>query len=216
MQFTPIDFDRYPRKEHYLHYANSTNCTYSITVNLDITGLENELKANRLKLYPTMIFVVTRAVNAFPEFRMAVVDDILGVYDEVSPSYLIFHKDDNTFTSISTPYQSDFTAFYNALEHDMEKHKDTHGFSVGTHPTNSFSISCIPWTSYTHLNLNIPYEANYYAPIITWGKHFSENDKVLLPMTVQANHAVTDGYHISLLFEEMQKTIRVISGQKLN
>ena len=39
MQFTPIDIDRWERKEYFNHYHKEVPCTYSMTVKLDITNL---------------------------------------------------------------------------------------------------------------------------------------------------------------------------------
>lgn len=49
MGFEILNFENYERKEHFLHYLNNVSCSYSISVNLDITSLLAELKK---KKYP--------------------------------------------------------------------------------------------------------------------------------------------------------------------
>ena len=44
MGFEILNFENYERKEHFLHYLNNVSCSYSISVNLDITSLLAELK----------------------------------------------------------------------------------------------------------------------------------------------------------------------------
>ena len=81
MAFHPIDLDSFPRREHYLSFIGNNQCSYSMTVNVDITAL------GAYKLYPAMIWLLTRTVNEIPEFRMALVDGVLGVYDDMHPAY---------------------------------------------------------------------------------------------------------------------------------
>lgn len=198
--------ETYLRKEHYNHYAESDHCTYSITSGIDVTSLVAQIKADKKRFYPTFIYVVTKAVNAISEFKMAIENDILGIFDYISASYLIFHEDDKTFSCAFTEYNEDFDVFYNSIISDMNRYKDVKGFEAMDYiPANTFPVSCIPWISYTAMNLNMPYSHNFYAPIITWGKFEKQADKLILPLTVQINHAVADGYHTSMLFNDVQK-----------
>lgn len=75
MAFHPIDLDSFPRREHYLSFIGNNQCSYSMTVNVDITALGAH------KLYPAMIWLLTRTVNEIPEFRMALVDGVAELAD---------------------------------------------------------------------------------------------------------------------------------------
>ncbi len=73
-----------------MHFINEVRCTYSATVNLDITNLKGQ------RLYPAMIWLLTQTVNLFPEFRTALTDEGLGVYDKMHPAYTIFNRERKT------------------------------------------------------------------------------------------------------------------------
>lgn len=97
MKFKIIDLEKYERKEHFLHYINNVPCFYSMTVNVDITNLKKFIKEKEYKLYPIIIYAITRTVNNHKEFRMSLDNkNNLGYFTEVNPSYTIFHKDNNT------------------------------------------------------------------------------------------------------------------------
>lgn len=205
MIFNVINMEKYERKEHFYHYANKNNCSYSLTSNIDITKLISNIKKHKYKLYPTFIYIVSKAVNSIKEFRMAVNEKgELGFYDKVSASYLIFHKDDKTFSCAFTKYNEDFIEFYKNIIQDMEKYKDIKGLEVVKSEPNSFPVSCVPWLNYSGFNLNLPLDINFYAPIITWGKYINIHGKINMPLTIQINHAVADGYHTSMLFQKIQ------------
>ena len=193
MEFTKIDMDSYPRREHYNHYANILNCTYSLNQRINVKSLIEKAKGENKKFYPLFITIVSHAVNLFSACKMAVdKDGNLGFYDKISPSYLIFHDDDKTFSSIWTEYNDNGEIMYNSIISDMEKYHDRKGFQTKVANAKTFPVSTIPWSDYEALNLNIPYCDNFYAPIFTWGKF---DEKGNMTISVQVNHEVMDGYH---------------------
>jgi chloramphenicol O-acetyltransferase type A len=46
---------------------------------------------------------------------------------------------------------------------------------------------------------------NFFAPMFTLGKYYTQGDKVLLPLAVQVHHAVCDGFHVARLINELQE-----------
>lgn len=46
------------------------------------------------------------------------------------------------------------------------------------------------------------------------GKYEAENNKLILPLTMNIHHAVADGFHISRFFNEVQKLINDISNNE--
>ena len=67
-------------------------------------------------------------------------------------------------------------------------------------------ISTLPWFSYTALNNPVPIPADS-NPRITWGKYIKEDLKTVIPVTVQCNHALVDGVHISQFLEALKKEL---------
>lgn len=45
----------------------------------------------------------------------------------------------------------------------------------------------------------------FLFPIVTWGKFFKEDEKIIMPLTIQVHHAVADGYHCSLFFSDVNE-----------
>lgn len=205
MKFKIIDLEKYERKEHFLHYINYVPCFYSMTVNIDITNLKKFIKGKEYKLYPIIIYAITRIVNSHKEFRMSLDNENnLGYFTEVNPSYTIFHKDNNTFSNIWTEYNSNFIEFYENYEKDMKEFGNRKGFTTKKCENNLINISAIPWTSFSGFNLNLPKGDKYLLPIFTTGKYFEEDNKILLPLAVQVHHSVCDGFHTSRFINELQ------------
>jgi len=206
MIFNPIELDKWSRKPYFEHYLHQVRCTFSMTVNMDITRLRLDVKRKEMKLYPVLIYMIATVVNQYQEFRTCFdTDGRLGYWDRMSPSYTIFHNDDKTFSSIWTKYREDFDTFYRHYLDDMDRYGRVKGFMTKSNePPNTFPISSIPWVSFTGFNLNINSEGAYLLPIFTMGKFFEQDGKILMPLSGQFHHAVCDGYHAGLLFNELQ------------
>lgn len=205
MEFKKIDIKNWNRKEYFDHYYSNVPCTYSMTVKLDITKIIEK----KMKIYPTMLYSLTTIVNRHCEFRTAFNNDgELGIYNEMIPSYTIFHKDTETFSNIWTQYTPILENFCKAYENDLQIYGNNKQF-IGKPdiPTNNFNVSMIPWVSFEgfHLNLNKGY--NYLKPIFTMAKYYKDQDKFILPLAIQVHHAVCDGFHVCRFISELQELI---------
>ncbi|MEJ9199813.1 CatA-like O-acetyltransferase, partial [Bacillus paranthracis] len=126
MKFHVIDRENWNREQYFEHYLE-LKCTFSMTVNVDITLLIEKVHQKGIKFYPTFIYIISRIINKHKEFRTCFNDEgVLGYWEAMIPSYTIFHKDDKSFSSIWTDYSSDFHIFYKNYEDDMRNYANVH------------------------------------------------------------------------------------------
>jgi chloramphenicol O-acetyltransferase type A len=179
MKFNYIDRKDWAREEYFNHFLNSIRCTYSNTVNIDITELLTRLKLNNLKLYPALIYMIITIVNKHNEFRMSFdKDGKLGYFSEVNPSYTVFHNKAETFSNFWTEYDNSFSIFYKNYLSDIEKYKDVNDIlGKNNQPDNIVQISDVTWVNFTGFNLNVYCDGTYLLPIFTIGKYIEENKK---------------------------------------
>lgn len=203
--FNKIDIHTWNRKENYSHYFNIVPCTYSMTINLDITNFIKIVKVNNYKFFPVILYALSQIVNIHKEFRMDLDETMnVGYYDYSNPCYTIFHNETETITNAWTEYTNDFKIFLQSYNNDMSIYQNDFQNSKTLIGTNYFNVSCIPWTSFTGFNLNLQKGYDYFPPIFTIGKYFSDGNKVMLPLAIQVHHAVCDGFHLSRFINELQ------------
>lgn len=214
--FKLIDKATWKRRPYFEHYFNQVRCTYSITVNIDISETIAFKKKQHVKLYPLLIYAITKAVNNHEEFRTAINDKgELGVWESLVPCYTIFHKENESFSNIWTEWNDDLGTFLSNYEQDIRLFGNHYDIDAkpGT-PANTFPLSSLPWTTFTGFNLNIFADGSYLLPIFTYGKCFLQNNRYLIPLSVQVHHAVCDGFHVSRLVNEIQQIFNNINGEK--
>lgn len=51
----------------------------------------------------------------------------------------------------------------------------------------------------------MPFQPTDSMPRFAWGKFFNAGDRLLMPLDVQAHHALMDGFHIGKFFETIQE-----------
>ncbi len=205
--FKPIDTNSWKRKPYFDHYFNQIRCTYSITVNIDITNVLSFKDRNKIKLYPLLIYVISKAVNKYEEFRTAINDrGEIGVWETLLPCYTVFHKDSESFSNIWTEWNDDLNLFLSNFEQDSKRFGQIDRIDAKSNtPANVFPISSLPWTTFTGFNLNILADGTYLLPIFTYGKYFKDGNRYLIPLSIQVHHAVCDGFHVSRLINEIQQ-----------
>lgn len=114
--FQRIDMTAWSRKEYFQHYYHSIPCSYSMTTNIDITGLKRTLAEAKASFAPAMIYLLAAEVNRHEEFRTSMdEDERVGVFDVMHPSYAVFHKETETFSCLWTQFDSDYRTFLQTM-----------------------------------------------------------------------------------------------------
>lgn len=207
MSFEVLNIDKWDRKETFNHFMSVANCSYSITVNIDITTLHEYIKKEKLRFYPTFTWIVTRAVNSQKEFRMGYNEEgLLGYFNKINPSYSVLSKTTNIMSDLSTDYNENFVDYYNEMCIVLDKFQIDNKYKTSFAP-NFFIVSCIPWLNYSSFNVNNHGDNPFLFPMVTWGKFRLENNKTYIPVTMQIHHAVADGYHCSLFYNKIEEII---------
>lgn len=193
----------------FYYYTQMAPTGYTVNVNMDVTILRKELKAKGYKFFPAYIYLVSKVIAKQQELRIGLKDEALGVWDYLSPVYPQFHEEDKTTSLLWTEYNDNFTEFYNQYISDTKHYGESHGIlsDKGMPTPNSYVISCIPWFTFNSFSVHNHGIKDYYFPSFEAGKFVESNDKLLMPLSITVHHATTEGYHLKVFFEELQRTM---------
>ena len=207
MDFTPIDLQTWPRGQMFYYFSQMAPTGYSMTVNVDVTNLRKTLKERGFKFFPAYLWLVTKNLNKYPEFKTAEKDGQLGFYRTLTPLYAAFHPGDKTFSLMWTEYVDSFPDFHRAYCENQARYGNIHGVLSQPHtmpPANAYTGSCVPWVTFTHFAVHSYENKPYYFPSLEAGKCFEADGRMLMPLSITCHHATTDGYHVAQFLEGLQ------------
>lgn len=206
-KFHKINLNEWKRAKHFYYFTKMLPTGYSISVNIDISSTYNMIKKDNKKFFPAYLYVASRVLSEQQEFRVASLDNELGYYEVLHPSYSIFHKDDGIISNMWTEYDPDFRIFYDNYIDDQNKYASNHEIMAKAEmpPANTCMIGMLPWIEFSSYT-PIPYAPiNSFLPVIQAGKFFDKDGKKMMPLSITVHHAVADGYHVGMFFDKFQE-----------
>jgi len=213
-KFNLIDQNRWPRAQLFYYFSQMAPTGYTINVNMDVSRLYKVLKEKGRKFFPAYLYLVTRCLNTQPEFKTAYHEDKLGYWDSLTPLYAAFHDDDKTFSFLYTEYDGDFRVFYDRYLDDKRKYGNRRTIlsKPDTPPPNCYTVSCVPWISFTGFSLHTYGNNKYYLPSVEAGKFAEKNGVWMMPLSLTLHHAATDGIHVKTFLEDLQNLMDSAEG----
>jgi len=206
-----IDIENWERKEHFNFFHSMDYPQYNLCSNIDITNFLDYTRKNKLSFYYAMIHSVVYIANQITNFKYRIRKDKIIVHDELSPSFTDMSSiKDDLFKLVTVNMKKNIFEFAEYAEEKSKNQKDYFSLDELAARDDLIYITCIPWVSFTHISHTINLNKNDSVPKISWGKYFNENSKVLLPFSVQVNHALVDGVHIGQYLSKLQKYINNI------
>ncbi|NEU04904.1 chloramphenicol acetyltransferase [Clostridium senegalense] len=201
-----LNIDQWKRKKQYEHFKNLDYPHISVCANIDITNFYNYIKTKRRPFFISFVYVVTKTANLINEFKYRVRDEKVIVHDVVSPSFTIMN-DDEVFNFCPVEFSEDFNEFVSKGTNEINRRKKFVDLKDEPNRDDFLFITSIPWVSFTSMSHPIHMSPVDTIPRIAWGKYFKENEKIKMPLSIQAHHALVDGVHIGMYFEKIQQIL---------
>jgi chloramphenicol O-acetyltransferase type A len=201
-----INLDGWPRKDHYLFFREFEYPYFSLCANMDITNFLPLIKAKEISFTAAIMYLVGRVANGIPEFRQRIRDEGPIEHEVVHPSATILGKDD-LFTFCTAIYQENFLAFAAETQQEILRIKTEPSLEEKIEDDSMLFMTSIPWVSFTGFMHPVKLSPADSVPRFAWGKFREEGQKTVMPLSVQGHHALMDGLHAGLFYEEFQRLL---------
>lgn len=201
---TCIDMEAYPRRSHFDYFRQMAYPYVGLTANVDVTGLLAYAKSRGVSGFHTILWVVSRAVNAIPQLCQRIEGEGIVEYDHCDVGYTVALPD-HTFCNCTVDCRGSLEAFLPYARERQEEASRRHGFvNDDEDESGMMFVSCVPWVAFTQCVQPVPSPGDC-NPRIVFGKYIREDGRTLMPLHIQCNHALVDGYHLGefyRLFDE--------------
>ena len=199
-----IDMENHPRRSHFEYFGSLAYPYVGFTVNVDVTNPIRFAKTHDGSSFLAILWVAVKAANRIPELRQRIVDGKVVEYDYCNVGHTVALPD-KTFCNCYTESRmsiEDFLVDAHARQEEAKKHP---GFvNPNEDETGLIFTSCVPWLRFTQCIQPAPIPADS-NPRIVFGKYFQEGERTMMPLHIQCNHALVDGYHLSEFYRIFQE-----------
>lgn len=200
-----IDLDGWERTTHYNFFKRMDYPHYNMCMNLDITNFSAKTKEKNIPVYYAMIYAATYALNQVEQFRYRIRGEQVVLHDMIHPSFTDMSEGTDLFKMVTVDMEQSILDFTKKAKEKSNNQSDYFVFKDVEGRDDLTYITCIPWVSFTHLSHTISFNKDDSIPRLAWGKHFMENNKILLPFSVQAHHSFVDGIHVGKYIDYLQE-----------
>ena len=204
--FTELDVENWPRKTTYKFFKDYEDPFFNFSANLDVTAFYRFCKQNHLLISLSVLYYTLAAVNDIREFRIRLQNGKLLEFDVIHATQTILN-DDETFSFAYFEMHADVFKFNNSGRIALEKYKPLKTFDVESNRSDLIYCSVIPWVSFTSFKHASRLDRTQTIPRVVFGRMFDDGTAKKMPLSVEANHMILDGFHVGKLFNRLQETL---------
>lgn len=199
-----IDISGWERKEHFAFFGNMPDPFFGITAKADFTDCYQKAKGDGKSFFLYSLHRILYALNSIPEFRSRIEDCTVVQYDYIGASPTIA-REDGTFGFAYFDWYEDLDEFVEAATAEISRVKNGTGLCINENEGRSDIIyfTSVPWVDFTGIKHAGGHKRGDSIPEVAVGKLHEESGKMMMSISVEANHGLVDGRHIGMFLESL-------------
>ena len=201
-----IDFENWERRATFEFFKDYKDPFFNMAANLDVTRLYHFCKDQKIPFSIACLYFSVAAANEIREFRLRMISERVVEFDKVEATQTILNED-NTFSFCYFPMKDSLEEFVSSGVESREKYRALKTFDVEVDRIDLIYYSVIPWISFTSFKHANSGDNRQTVPRMVFGKMFQDGERRLIPFSVEAHHALMDGYHVGRYFNLFQEKL---------
>ena len=204
---TYIDLDKWARKEHYDFFIQFKEPYFSMTANVECTDAYRFAKERKINFYFMYLYISLEVMNRIEEFRLRIEGDEVVCFNRINGGSTVL-RDDKTVGFTHLLYEKDFKTFYRLAEEETIRVKKQTGLVVPDMGEGVVYYTSMPWVSFTALKHAVNDPGELSMPRVVFGKYFEDRGKLLMPVALDVHHALMDGYHAGVFYNQFEAALQ--------
>jgi chloramphenicol O-acetyltransferase type A len=198
-----ITFKNEHREKHFEFFNAMELPHFNLVAPVEFEAASKFIKSNRLHFTSVVVYLICKAANSIPELRQRIRGKRVVEHDLVHPSFTVPAGDSGVFSFCYVKYTEDFRAFSNAVNASMSSRQNEPSIEDEKGRDDYLFLSAMPWVHFTGFCHAMRIDGVDSVPRIVWGKMGGAGG-FLLPLGIQAHHALVDGRHAGQFFNVFQ------------
>ncbi len=198
-----FDIETWSRRHLFRLFKEYDDPFFNVCADVDVTPLRDFVRARGLSFFVAYHFLSTKTANEIEPFRYRLRGDRVLVHERLDAGAILLLPDDS-FTFVYFDYEEDFAAFHARAKAIIERARvEPPPLDARAERDDLVYHSVIPWVSFTSISHARDSRRQTGIPKITFGKCRDVGSRVLMPVSVEAHHALLDGLHVGRFFERL-------------
>ena len=203
-----IDLATWPRRAVFEFYLPFDKPYFNVCTRLDITNLLSALrKRERANVWLTYHYLALRAANEIEPFRYRLREGQVLVHDVINGGTTLILPNE-TFTLVYFDYAESYSKFMEGATRAVEETRNGDGAFRPRHEDDA-RIHCttLPWIAFTSFSHARRWGREDSVPKLSFGKFTQENERTIMPISVEVHHSLMDGLHVGRYLARMEEML---------
>jgi chloramphenicol O-acetyltransferase type A len=202
-----LDLASWPRRELFEFFIDYTNPYFNVCTRIDVTKLV-ALVRNRpgVKFSLAIHYFALRVANEIEPFRYRLKDKKVFVYDVVNGGTTVLLPNES-FAYAYFDHRLDFEEFIAEMGKAIDDLRMGSGALKPTMRDDVIYHTTLPWFSFTGFAHARNQGRGESIPRIVFGKFAKENERLMLPISVEVHHALMDGLHVGRFLTRLEEAL---------
>ena len=201
-----LDISSWGRRDLFEFFRTYENPYFNICTQIDITLLLDVLRErSNISTSLTYHYFALRIANEIEPFRYRLRDDQVLIHDVIHGGTTVLLPNES-FSFAYFDYQQEFDSFMRDARASVNNLRKGEGPFKPIDGDDRIHFTVLPWVSFTSFAHARNKTRAVSVPKIAFGKFIRDNQRTLLPISVEVHHAMMDGLHVGRFlnrFEEM-------------
>jgi chloramphenicol O-acetyltransferase type A len=200
-----LDTEAWSRRHLFRLFKDYDAPYFNVCADVDVTPLLALVRERGLSFFVTYHYLSTKTANEVEPFRYRLRGERVVVHERVHAGAIVLLPDDS-FTFVYFDYSEDFGAFHEGARAMVERaRREPPPLDARAGQDDLIYHSVIPWVSFTSISHARDSRQQNGIPKVAFGKYREADGRVLMPVSVEAHHALMDGLHAGRFFERLQR-----------
>ena len=201
-----LDIEHWNRKELFKHFRTLADPTFGLVADVTVSKAYLSAKEKNQSFFVRYLHACMKAINTVENLKYRLEEDKIAIYETINASATIA-RPDNTFGFSYIDYSENFEEFNFNFQKEKERILNSNKLFPPKYSIGCVHCSAIPWVCFTGHKEPFSGNKNDSVPQLAFGKIKQQNEEMLLPVAINVNHALVDGYHVGQFFEKFQEEL---------
>ncbi|MDQ3666984.1 MAG: chloramphenicol acetyltransferase [Acidobacteriota bacterium] len=207
-----LDVTTWARRDLFQFFLKFDNPYFNICTTVDVTKLLKLLRG-RPDVSVTLAYhyFALRVANEIEPFRYRLREGKVLVHDMLNGGTTVLLPNES-FSFAHFDYHEDFSKFITRAQRAVnDVQKGARPFSP-EEADNAIHFTTLPWVSFTSFAHARNWGREDSVPKIAFGKFVKENNRILLPISIEVHHALMDGLHVGRFLIRLEEMLGTPEG----